>query len=421
MLFVAGVSHKTAPLAVRERLAVAPERVPELLDQLLENDQVSEAVLVATCNRTELYAACDPHAQPLIAGWLGRLGDIDGTLEEHQYLYRDEAAARHLFRVTAGLDSMVLGETQILGQVKNAYLTAHHGAAVGPELHQLFQHAFGAAKTLRGSPGLDSVRSLPYAAAKLARERLGKLDGATAVVVGAGETIETLAFHLRSQGIGRLVVANRSPDAAEALAARHGGETHPLPQLAGVLGEADVVASATSSPVPLITPDMLAARDPRRPLLLLDLAVPRDVAPGVSDVQGAEVVTVDDLAAVVAASEEMRFAAAAEAEREVEKELGVWRKARRIRTAAPTICEVRAEAAHTRRRTLAEARRIAGSRGTDAALEYLATTLTNRLMHSPTVRLREAAAGGDAQLLAAARELFGLDDDSGDQADIEAA
>jgi len=420
MLLVAGVSHKTAPLAVRERLAVPPDRAPGLLDQLLENDGVSEAVLLATCNRTELYVECAPEAQPLIRGWMGRLGGGVAGLEEHLYLHRDAEAARHLFRVAAGLDSMVLGEHQILGQVKSAYLAAHHGAAVGPELHQLFQHAFGAAKTLRGEAGLDSVRSLPYAAAKLARERLGGLDGATVLVVGAGETIETLAFHLRGQGIGRLIVANRSSAAADALAARHGGETRPLDDIGGALAEADVVASATASSVPLITAGMLAGRDASRPVLLLDLAVPRDVAPDVAELPAAEVVTVDDLTAVVAASKEMRFSAAAEAERSVERELAAWHKAKRIRTAVPTICEVRADAAHMRRQTLAEARRIASSRGTDAALEYLATTLTNRLMHAPTVRLRDAAAVDDRTLLAAARELFGLDDE-GDQADIEAA
>lgn len=420
MLLVSGVSHKTAPLAVRERLAVAPERLPELLDQLLENEGVEEAVLLATCNRTELYVSAAPQCKPLLAGWLGAVSGMGAALSRYSYAHEDAEAARHLFRVAAGLDSMVLGETQILAQVKDAYLCAHRAAAVGPELHQLFQHALGAAKDMRGVPGLDSVRSLPYAAAKLARERLGEPGAITALLVGAGETIETLAFHLRAQGVRRLIVANRTESAAAALAARHGGEARALAALAEALAEADLVATATASPAPLIGAETLAGRSAQRPLLVLDLAVPRDVDPAVALLDGVEVVTVDDLSETVAASAEMRYAAAAEAEQAVERQLAAWRRARRIRTAVPTICELRAEAARTRRHTLAEARRVAASRGTDAALEYLAATLTNRLMHAPTVRLREAAAADDRALLAAARELFALGDE-GEQADIEAA
>lgn len=420
MLLVSGVSHKTAPLALRERVAVAPERVPELLDQLLENDGIEEAVLLATCNRTELYAVAAPRCKPLLTEWLGVMSGLGTALARHCYVHEDGEAARHLFRVAAGLDSMVLGETQILGQVKDAYLCAHHAAVVGPELHQLFQHALGAAKDMRGVRGLGSVLSLPYAAAKLARERLGGLGAATALLIGAGTTIETLAFHLRAQGVQRLIVANRSAGTAAALAARHGGETRELEAIADTLAEADLVATATASPVPLITPDVLVGRRSEHPLLVLDLAVPRDVAPEVADLDGVDVVTVDDLSGVVAASAEMRYAAAAEAEQTVEHQLAGWRRARRIRTAVPTICELRADAARTRRYTLAEARRIAASRGIDAALEYLATTLTNRLMHAPTVRLREAAVADDQALLAAARELFALGAE-GDQTDIEAA
>ncbi len=420
MLLAAGVSHKTAPLALRERLAVTPEQVPELLDQLLQNDGVEEAVLLATCNRIELYAVAAPQTKPLIAGWLGTTSSLGNEINPHRYLYEDAAAARHLFRVTAGLDSMVLGETQIVGQVKNAYQTAHQAAAVGPVLHQLFQHALGAAKGMRAGSALDSVRSVPYAAAKLAHEQLGALNGATALLVGAGDMIETLAFHLHGQGIGRMIVANRSPNAAFALANRYGGESCALDQLHDFLTEADLVVSATSSPTPLITAETLTDRTHGRPLLVLDLAVPRDVAPEVAEFPGVKIVTVDDLADIIAASDEMRYRAAAEAEREVDERLAAWRKARRIRTAVPTICEVRAEAARTRRQTLVEARRIAASRGADAALEYLATTLTNRLMHAPTVRLRDAAAAGEAELLAAARELFDLDSDAS-KTDIEAA
>ncbi|MGH8271639.1 MAG: glutamyl-tRNA reductase [Gammaproteobacteria bacterium] len=421
MLFAVGVSHKTAPLAVRERLAVAPTRIPELLDALLERDGVDEAVLLATCNRTELYAVAEPRRKRALIAWLGEIGGLGSEPDDWRYVHEDGAAARHLFRVAAGLESMVLGETQVLGQVKTAYLAAHAAAAVGPELHDLFQHALGATKNIRTDSSLDTLRSLPYAAVKLAREKLGGLAGKTALLVGAGDTIETIAFHLRAQNIGRLLIANRSRPAAVALAAAYGGEVLALAELPAAIAASDLVATATSSEAPLIDVASFHARPAGAPLLILDLAVPRDVSPQAAALPDVSVISVDDLAEVIAASSEMRYTAAAEAERAIGRALANWHKARRIRTAVPTICALRAEAAHTRRRTLAEARRIADARGTDAALEYLAATLTNRLMHAPTVRLREAAASDEAALIAAARDLFALGMEDGDQADIEAA
>ncbi len=421
MLLTLGVSYKTAPLNLRERLAIAPEHIPGLLDSLLENEGVDEAVLLVTCNRTELYVSAAPHAAPVVIRWLGTLSGLGTDLDDHLYQHRDLAAAQHLFRVAAGLDSLVLGETQILGQVKTAYRLAHQeAAAVGPVLHQLFQHALSLAKDLRSETSLDTLRSLPYAAAKMARNRMTNPADTHAVLVGAGETIGILAFHLRKRGVGRISILNRTLSSAAALAAEHGASCDTLNGLPEALTTADLVACATSSEEPLITPELLAKREPGRAMLVLDLAVPRDVAPGVGDLQGIEVVTVDDLAEVVNASEEMRFAAAAEAEQNVKIALDEWRKASRIRTAAPTICALRAEAARTRRHTLVEARRVAASRGTEAALEYLATTLTNRLLHAPTVRLRDAAATDNAELVAAARELFDLSDDD-KESDIEAA
>ena len=421
MLLALGVSHKTAPLKLRERLAIAPEHIPGLLDSLLENEGVDEAVLLVTCNRTELYVSAAPHATPIVIRWLGTLSGLGSDLDRYIYQYRDLEAAQHLFRVSAGLDSLVLGETQILGQVKAAYRLAHErAAAVGPVLHQLFQHALSLAKDLRSDTSLDSLRSLPYAAAKMARNRMSNPADTHAVLVGAGETMGILAFHLRERGVGKISILNRTLSSAAALAAEHGASCDTLDGLPEALATADLVACATSSEEPLITPELLTRREPGRNLLVLDLAVPRDVAPSVADVQGVEVVTVDDLAEVVKASEEMRYAAATEAEQGVKQALSEWRKASRIRTAAPTICALRAEAARTRRHTLVEARRIAASRGTEAALEYLATTLTNRLLHAPTVRLRDAAAADNAELVAAARELFDLSDED-KESGIEAA
>ncbi len=417
MLFAIGANHKTAPLALRERLTVAPEKIRERLDALLENEGVSEAVLLTTCNRTELYAVAEPRRKRRLVEWLG-LPTSKG--QDSYYVYKDAAAARHLFRVAAGLDSMVVGEAQILGQVKAAYLEAHRASAVGPELHRLFQHAFEAAKGIRGDASLNAPRSLPYAAIKLARTRLGGLQGKTALVLGAGKTAETLAFHLHAQGIGRLLVANRSRTAAETLAMAYGGEAIALGDMPAALATAELLACATASETALVTPASLSRRDGGKPLLILDLAVPRDVGPGVASLPGVSLVSVDDLAGTIAASTEMRYAAAGEAERAIEEAMTAWHKARRIRIAVPTICALRAEAARIRRQTLAEARRIAAARGTDAALDYLAATLSNRLVHAPTVRLREAAGRDEPALIQAAIDLFALDSE-GEDSDSEAA
>ncbi len=416
-LLVVGISHKSAPIEVRERVAVPQERIPEVLDQLLEHEGLDEAILLSTCNRTELYALANAAAQPLVRDWIHQIHPLAGDLEPYRYTHRGTAAARHLFRVTAGLDSMVLGESQVLGQVKQAYLDAHASSAVGPQLHQLFQFAFNTAKAIRGDTTLDAVRSLPYAAVKLAQQHMGNLKGRKAVLVGAGETMELLAFHLRAQGIGELHCANRTLEGSQALADRYQGEAHPLSALKDLLADADLLASATGSSTTLITPDLLALHQPEHPLLLLDLGLPRDMDPAMANLPGIALLSLDDLGEIIATSKEMRYAAAVEAEHTVMQSVATWHQAGRIRTVVPTICALRAAAAQARRRTLAEARRIATARGSDAALEYLARTLTNRLIHTPTVRLRNAAASEQTALVDAARELFALTDEYRDQQD----
>ncbi|MDN5863821.1 MAG: glutamyl-tRNA reductase [Gammaproteobacteria bacterium] len=425
MLFVIGVSHKTAPLAVRERLAVAPERVAEVLDSLLEKEGVEEAVLLTTCNRNEIYAWARPQDKRLLIDWLSRLGGApEPGWNDYYYAHEGEAAARHLFRVAAGLESMAPGETQIQGQVKTAYQDAHHAAAaVGPELHQLFQHALNAAKGIRTETSLDAPHSIPYAAIRLARKEFGSLGGKTALLVGAGNTVRALAFHLRQQGIGRLRIANRSAEAARELANEFDGTALGLDDIPAAIVEADILASATNSESTLLNAGSFALRQIDKPLLVLDLAVPRDVDHRVGALPGIRLISVDDLAEVIAGSREMHDSALSQASRAIEPALAAWRKERRIRTAVPTICALRAEATQARRETLTAARQIAATRGIETALEYLASTLTNRLIHAPTVRLREAAVQKDEALIAAARDLFDLGekDKQGQHSDDAAA
>lgn len=410
-LMVAGVSHKTAPVEVRERVSVPQEKVSEFLDLLLEDEGIEEAILLSTCNRTELYAVAKPLSHGSVQDWIANLMPSAGNVSPYRYVYSGQEAARHLFRVCAGLDSMAVGESQIQSQVKKAYLDAHSASSVGPYLHQLFQFALNTAKSVRGDSSLDAIHSLAYAAVKVARQRLGSLNNVNAVVVGAGETAELAAFHLRKQGCTSLHFVNRSIDGAERLARQFQAAAYSLTNLRNLVREADLVVSATGSQTPIIGVDELSLREKTKKLLLVDLGLPRDIDPNVSTLVNCFTVGLDDFHKIIAESEEMRFLAIRDAETAIDQALHIWHQASRIRTVVPTICAMRAEAAKARRRTLAEARRIGKTKGESAALEYLAHTLTNRLMHAPTVRLRAAAASEDASLIDAARELFALDAD----------
>lgn len=414
-LLVAGISHKTAPVEIREKISVPPEKTSEFLDLLLEDEGIEEAILLSTCNRTELYAVAKYSSHGSVQDWIANLIPSAGNVAPYRYVHSGEEAARHLFRVCAGLDSMAVGESQIQGQVKKAYLDAHSASSVGPYLHQLFQFALNTAKSVRGDSGLDAVHSLAYAAIKEARQRLGTLTNTNTVVVGAGETAELAAFHLRKQGCTKLHFVNRSIGGAERLARQFQASAYSLDSLKHLLQEADLVFSATGSQSPIIGTKELSLRTTSKKLLLVDLGMPRDIDANVANLASCSIVCLDDFRKIIADSEEMKFIAIRDAEAAIDQAIHTWHQISRIRTVVPTICAMRAEAAKARRRTLSEARRIEKTKGKSAALEYLANTLTNRLMHAPTVRLRAAAASEDTTLIDAARELFALDADDQDE------
>ena len=418
-LNILGINHNTAPVQIREQVVIEPAAVPDALRSLCGMPGVTEAVLVSTCNRTEVYWCGEPGQRDAVTGWLEASEHTGTGFRDSLFSLTDREAAEHLFRVTCGLDSMVLGETQITGQLKDAYRLAQQLPTVGPELTRVFQQAFSIAKKVRTDTQIGaSPVSVAYAAVSLARRLFSGFDRHTALLVGAGETIELVARHLKSQNLGRLFIANRSEERARLLADQFEGIALPLDRLDQALPDADILISSTASPQPVVTLEamqraMKARR--RKPVFVVDIAVPRDIDAAVSTLSDVYLYTIDDLHNVVTDGLQTRREASLEAEKIIREELDRFSHAERTREAAPTIREVRNSATAIRDELLAVAqRRIAAGHPPEEVLKKLAHSLTQKLLHQPTERLREAAAEADSDTIGIARELFlGREDESG--------
>lgn len=420
-LFVLGINHQTAPVSLRERVAFSGAAVPAALDALRALPSVHEVALLSTCNRTELYAVADDNGDAL-ADWLASHPDDAGGLDGHglhAYLYRHENAdaVRHLFRVATGLDSLVLGEPQILGQVKDAWATARAAGSLGNRLDRLFQQAFATAKRARTDTriGANPV-SVASTAVRLAQESFARLEDSTVLLIGAGETIELAARHLVQAKTKRLLVANRTLAHAQDLATRHGGYALALGELERHLAEADVVISATAARDAIVhkaqVAAALAARR-HRPMLLLDLAVPRDIAPDVAELKDVFLYTVDDLERAIEENRRSRREAAEEAEAIVELQVSRYVETLGASTRTEPLKRLRAHGEAAKADALAKARQqLAAGGDPQAVLDLLAHTLTNKLLHAPTIALREAAISGNAELARAADKLFPAIDDT---------
>lgn len=417
---VLGINHRTAPVEVREQVVFTDAELPAALKDLSTVPQVREAVIVSTCNRTELYCYAEDENVPL-ARWLEHWHK-PGLSDIHECMYRHvgRGAVAHAFAVASGLDSMILGEPQILGQLKDAYRTAQQEAVLGPYLNRLFQAAFAAAKHVRTHTriGANAV-SVASAAVSLAHTVFEHLEERTALLVGAGETIALAARHLSANGVRRMIVANRSLENAQVLALEFNAYATTLDGLATHLAEADIVVASTASPTPVITlaavKAALRARK-RRPMFMVDIAVPRDIEPEVGDLEDIYLFTLDDLNNVVNENLAARHEAAAGADELIAEQVRQFELQLRSLDAVPAIRHLREEAAAVRMQTLEQAQRLlASGRAPAEVLEFLATTLTNRLTHMPSQRLRIAAERGEAELIRAARELFGADDPETDK------
>lgn len=409
-LFALGLNHQTAPVRLRERVAFAGDALVAAVRGLRALPGVREAALLSTCNRTEIYAVAEHGAAPL-ADWLAQQAGAGESLQDYLYLHAETEAARHLFRVATGLDSLVLGEPQILGQVKEAWATARAAGTLGPELDRLFQQAFATAKRARTDTRLGAHPvSVASAAVRLAQESFARLEESTVLLIGAGETVELAARHLVQARARRLLVANRTLAHAQELALRHGGYALPLSDLDRHLAEADIVLSATASREPIVHRHQVAtALQARRhrPMLLLDLAVPRDVAADVAELRDVFVYTVDDLERVIEDNRRSRREAADAAEAIVDLQVARFAELRAVHTRGEPLKRLRAHGEAARAESLQRAlQQLRSGEAPEAVLHYLAHTLTNRLLHAPTVALREAALDGDSELARAAERLF---------------
>ncbi|MCS3845748.1 glutamyl-tRNA reductase [Xanthomonas campestris] len=405
-LWVLGLNHQTAPVDLRERAAFAGDALPRALDSLRTLPQVREAALLSTCNRTELYAMADD-PQTLVA-WLDtHAPGLGGYLYQHH----DAEAVRHLFRVATGLDSMVLGEPQILGQVKDAWAVARAHGALGSGLDRLFQQTFSVAKRARTDTrvGANPV-SVASTAVRLAQESFARLNESTVLLVGAGETIELAAKHLSEGRVRRLLIANRTLAHAQTLATQHGGVALPLTELDRHLAEADVVFSATAAREPVVTrvqvEQALRTRK-RKPMLLFDLAVPRDIEASVAELSDAYLYTVDDLERAVEDNRRSRREAADQAEAIIDLQVARYVETLQANERQAPLKRLRAFGDSTRDELLAKARQqLNNGKPADEVLEQLAHALTNRLLHPPTAALRDAALNNDLDLTSAADRLF---------------
>ncbi|MGB9429837.1 MAG: glutamyl-tRNA reductase [Gammaproteobacteria bacterium] len=415
-----GISHLTAPVAIRERLSFAAEQIPEALHAVTGLGGVEEAAILSTCNRTEIYAHLENGAGTALVDWLSRVRSPDDPgVRTRFYLHDGDASARHLFRVACGLDSMILGEPQILGQIKDAYGLALRSGAAGNHLHRLFQYAFAVAKQVRTDTHIgENPVSVAYATVRLARQIFADFGKLTVLLIGAGATIELVAQHLREQGTPRMIIANRTLDRAHLLAEKFGGYAIGLHEIPAHLSEADIVIASTGSPKPILTREMtvvaLGARK-HRPVLMLDIAVPRDIDPAVADLADVYLFTIDDLHSVVEKNLRSRQEAAQQAEVIIDAQVAQFMEQLRGLDAVPTIRAVREHAAELRNHTLEQAQHLlAGGATPESALRFLAETLTNRLLHAPTAYLRQAAHAGRDHIIRQAHELFGLQDKDGD-------
>jgi glutamyl-tRNA reductase len=425
-LLALGISHKTAPLELRERLALTEGRSVGVLGELTSSDQVREAAAISTCNRTELYlVVADPvEAESLALAALARQADIRPTeLVGHLYSLRSSAAASHLFRVTAGLDSMIVGEAEIQGQVKRAYELALVEGATGPILNRLFRGALAAGGRARDETGIGRRGvSISSVAVELAQRTLGDLADRRVLVIGAGETAELVARALVARGVRTVFIANRRYDRAIGLAQRFGGQAVRFDELPAQLEAADIVVSATNSPHHIVERDDLKQvmrRRDGRPLLLVDIAVPRDVDPACREIPGISLHDVDDVQQIVARNTSGREAEARSAERILDAELERFERWLASLEVVPTITSLRERADEIVRRVLAEndPRWESLTERDRERLEAMATAIASRLLHEPTLRLKRSAGSDEAYLYVnALRELFGLDPETAPEA-----
>jgi glutamyl-tRNA reductase len=416
-LIAVGVNHRTAAVDVRERLSVSPSQIVETLDALRVVDGIDGVAVLSTCNRVEAIVSStrEDVIEPVV-DWLTRRAGTDrAELEKHLYILRHGDVLKHLFRVASGLDSMIVGEPQIAGQVRAAFMASRERGSLGSILSQVFDQTMRVAKRVRSETGIGELAvSVPYAAVELAKKIFGELHGLQVLLVGAGEIGELTAEHLSSFGLEQIFVANRSYDRAVELAERFHGQAVTFEGIEPYLATCDIVIASTAAPHFVIerghVERALAARR-RRNLFLVDLSVPRNIEPAIASIDGAYLYNIDDLQHVADANREIRMEKAAEAETIVDREVEAFRRRLVAQDAVPTIVELQHSIEAIRAAELEKCLRKIGPMSAEqrAAIEQLSTQMVNKILHYPILQLKEAEEPAERETLRKTiRKIFGL-------------
>lgn len=415
MLLAFGINHRTASIDVREKVAFSPDRMAEALQEAREQAALAEVAILSTCNRTEVYGACRHQDSDRLVDWIGHYHHLQaGMLRNSAYEFWDQRAVAHMMRVASGLDSMVLGEPQILGQLKDAFQVAKQANTLGPMLGRLFQQSFSVAKQVRTDTGIGTNPvSVAYAAVSLAKHIFSDLAKNRALLIGAGETVELVARHLHEQGVNHITVANRTLARANSLAEMFNGQAITLPEIPEQLHKADIVISSTASPLPILgkgAVEHALKRRKHKPMFMMDIAVPRDIEEEVADLADVYLYTVDDLQQVVDENRKQREQAATAAETIVDEQSQAFMASLRGLDAVDTIRAFRELMEAHREQELQKALQ-AMERGDDPAetLQRMSRALTNKMLHEPTVQLKKAGEAGQLEKLQWAETLLGIE------------
>lgn len=413
-LIAVGINHKTAPVDIRERVSFAPERLTDALRELTSTKEVSEAAILSTCNRTELVCCSNEDKGTTVIDWFEHYHKLrDDEVRPYIYVHPDQLAVKHVLRVASGLDSLILGEPQILGQIKDAYTKAEQAGTIGKLLNKLFQHTFSVAKQVRTDTAIGSSPvSVAFAAVSLAKQIFSGLEEHTALLIGAGETVELAARHLHASGIGRMIIANRTVEKAHAVAEEFGGYAIALGEIPAHLAEADIVISSTASQLPILgkgAVESAVKQRKHRPILMIDIAVPRDIEPEVGKMEDIYLYTVDDLQEIIEEGLKSRQEAAEQAEEIIDTQAAHFMGWLQSLNAVDAIRQFRDHAMGIRDAEVVKALQQL-SNGTDAekVLQKLAHNLTNKFTHAPSTQMRQAGFEGRDEILDAARLLFQL-------------
>ncbi|MGB2078759.1 MAG: glutamyl-tRNA reductase [Vibrio sp.] len=416
-LLAIGINHNTASVDLREKVAFSPEKLTQALSSIASSDVIKSGVILSTCNRTEIY--CDLYSgstQGDVIDWLLEFHQIEASeLMPSLYVHEGQAVARHLMRVACGLDSLILGEPQILGQVKQAYASAQEMKAVNGLTEKFFHKVFSVAKRIRTETAIGgSAVSVAYAACILAKQIFESMKDITVLLVGAGETIELVAKHLAETDCKRMIVANRTPERAHLLADQFGADVITLSEIPQTLYQADIVISSTASQLPIIgkgTVESALKQRKSQPMLLVDIAVPRDIEPQVSELSDAYLYSVDDLEGIVNKNMEQRKVEAIQAEAIVMEESAAFMSWLRSREAVDSIRDYRVQANEIKEDLLAKSlNALAAGSDPEKVLRELSNKLTNRLIHTPTRAMQVVAEKGETEKLSIIRQSLGLDD-----------